>query len=501
MKIVVKGSILVFSSVLMSYVIAFARRLVIVRALSTADYGIFALAISIVSLGIVISELGLKDGAQRFVALHRGRGDLERAKGTVYGTAILFTVAAVVTTAALMSSSGAVSSLLDKPELNRALFLLAFLLPIWGATELIVACYQGFEIVAPKVIFDSIGRSLLSTVAVVVAALLFNTLHALVLAFVLGNALTLAALVVYMHYRRFPGLTHIKPRLEIRKLLLFSLPLAVGGFAGQIMHQTDTVMLGYFGTARQVGIYNAAVPLHDLLPVFMVAAGFMYAPVAARMIGEGKDDELRALYLSLTKWLIMFTLPAGIILLFYPSEILRLLFGVRYVGAAYVLQVLVVGGLVRAVVGLNVTTLIAYGKSTLTMLDTVSFAILNIVLNLLLIPRYGINGAAIATTASLITGGIVVSGQVYYFYRIQPIDKNCIKPILASLPALIALYYPLKAALRLTLWILPFYYFLFLAVSIGAVIVTRSLETTDRVLYRALRQRLLATLPGKWKRL
>ena len=499
MKVVARGSALVFISVLLCYAILFVRRLVIVRSLSTDDYGLFSLAMSIVFLFLTISLLGLNKGAQRFVALYRGKGDLEGAKGTVYGTAILFAIAALVTTAALMATSGVMSSLLDKPGLGWILFMLAFLIPISGATGLIIACYQGFEMVTAKII-GSIGPDLLTTIAVILAILLFGTLHSIVLALLLGSALMLVVLVLYMYHTGFPGFSGIKPRLELRKLLLFSVPLGISGIASQVLVHTDTIMLGYFGTAKQVGMYNAAVPLFHLVPIFLTAMAFIYAPVAARMVGQGKDDELRVLYPNVTKWLFIFTLPMCFIFLFYPSQVLRLLFGARYVGAAYVLQILVIGAFAHAVVGPNGMTLIAYGKSTLVMLDTVLVATLNVILNLIFIPRYGISGAAVATAVSLVVRNIIFSGQIYCLYRINPFNRDYIKTFLVSVLGFAIFYYPLKAALGLALWFLPFCYFLLLSVFVGAVLITRSIDETDLALYEAIKNRFLATFPGKWRK-
>ena len=499
MKIVAKGSILLLVSVFIAQFITFARRLVIVRSLSTADYGVFSLAMSIVLLGIVVSGLGLAIGSQRFIALYRGKGDMERAKGTLYAGAVLFAIATVVVTAALMAGSDAIASVLDMPDLTWILFVMAFLLPTTGAADLIISYFQGFEIITAKAYFGCIGRSVLTTAAVIVAALVHKTVLAMVLALVVGNAVVLATLVYYAH-KRFPDLSDVKPRVEYKKLLLFSLPLAATGVTAQVMVQTDTIMLGYFSTAKEVGIYNAAVPLYHLLPLFLIAVAFIFAPVAARMIGERKQGELRELYASVTKWLFVFTLPAWFIFFFYPSQLLELLFGARYMGAAFALQILSAGEFVHTLVGPNGTTLTSYGKTTLLMIDAVLAAILNIVLNLLLIPRYGISGAAIATAISLAVSNVLVSGQLYYYYRIHPFRSNYIKSVIAGLLVLLVLYYPLKAALGLTLWFLPLYYLVFLAVSFGAVVLTGSVDTIDRVLYEAIKDRFLASLPERWRR-
>lgn len=498
LKIVAKGGILVFASVLLEHVFTFARRLIIVRSLSTSDYGVYSLGISIVMLALVIAGMGIDVGVQRFVGIYRGRGDLEGVKGTVYSSVIVTIIAILVTTGLLMLSSGSISSLLDMPKLSWIIMVMALLIPLMRITTLIVNIYRGFEIVTPKVFFMCIGNGLITLTTVIVAVLVFDTLDSIVVALVIGNAISMAALIGYVLLRPTPLPKELKPRFEYRKLLIFSVPLIVGGFASQIMLQTDTVMLGYFTTAARVGVYNAAVPLYRVLSIFLVAVGFIYAPVAARMIGEKKHGELRVLYPSVTKWLFMFTMPAWFIFFFYPSETLQFFFGSRYVGAAFALQILALGEFVHTIVGPSGQTLIAYGKTYLSMFNIVTAAVLNVILNLVLIPRYGIGGAAIATAISLFAQNVLFSGQIYYYYRINPFTRDYIKPVVASLLVLVALYYPMKLVLGITIWVLPIYYIAFLACSLGMVVLTGSIDSTDLALYRAIKQRLLGSIPEKW---
>ncbi|MBU4174945.1 MAG: flippase [Actinobacteria bacterium] len=496
LQTVAKGSMVVFIGFGVGRLLTFARRLVIIHSISQADYGLFTLGLSIVMFATALCGLGLAEGTQRFVALYRGKGDLESVKGTFYSAFGISMVSTLLFMVVLMFASGPISSLLDKPGLSSILFVQSLIMPVSMAIFIIIAFYQGYENAFPKTAFGEIGLGVLTLATVVIAAALHWGFHGIVAAFVLGHLLALLPLLAYLS-RSFPGsLKSVKPKYEIKELISFSLPIMFAVFAGEIMYHTDTVMLGYYESSKQVGIYNGAVPLYLMLAIFLVAVGFMFGPVAARMIGEKKDKALLDLYKSVTKWSFLFTLPACLLFLLYPTEVLRLFFGERYTAAATALQLLAVGEVVHTLLGPNDRILVAYGKTRLLLVDIVATAALNVALNMTLIPRWGINGAALATVISLVLANILFSSQVFRSHRLHPFSWNYAKSVIASTAGILVLYYPLKLGLKVTCWVLPLYYAVFLGVSLAAVILTGSVDDTDRALYRAIKRRFSGILSG-----
>jgi len=497
MKIVARGGTMVLAGLFLAHVFTFTRRLVIIRALPESDYGLFSLGMSICLLVYSLSTLGLDIGAQRHIALYRGRKDPEGIKGTIYTAGSLSAIAILVATAGLMLCARPIASLLDKPDLAWVLFTLAFLFPAMRFIRLVAAFYQGFEITWVKALLVEVGVSFVTMVAVIIALMLDGGLFGVLLAFILGYMVILIVVMAFL-FARFPGRERsVTARYDVRILLAFSLPLAFAAVAREIMVYLDTIMLGFYETARQVGIYNAAVPLYRILPIFLMALGFIYAPVAARLIGEKKEGALDRLYTSVTKWLFLLTIPGLCICLFYPSGTIALLFGSRYTEAAFALQMLAVGELVHTLLGPNARTLVAYGRTRIVMVATIATAAVNLLLNLWLIPRYGINGAAVATAVSLVLLNLLVSWLLYRHYRIQPFHSSYIKPLLLSAACLAVLYYPLKAAVGISHWLLPVCFVVFMAVTLGSVVVTGGIDEEDRALYYAIKERFFKMLSGK----
>jgi O-antigen/teichoic acid export membrane protein len=257
------------------------------------------------------------------------------------------------------------------------------------------------------------------------------------------------------------------------------------------MIQMDTLMLGYYVTSDQLGFYNAAYLLSSVLPIFLMSVSTIYMPVASGLVAREKNLELKNVYRSTTKWLFLFTLPLFITFFLFPSQIMGLAFGGGYPTAALALQLLCLGDFVHTLLGPNSMTLIAYGHSRILMIAAAVATLVNIILNVILIPRWGITGAAIASFIALILVNMLVSGYLYKRYRIHPFGSSYVKPVVILVVISAALYYPLLSLLDLSRWLLLTYYFLFLLLGLGTVYVSGSVESTDRMLITAVKQRLL----------
>ena len=111
-------------------------------------------------------------------------------------------------------------------------------------------------------------------------------------------------------------------------------------------------------------------------------------------------DEVRRIYAAATGWVVRLSLPAFVALLVFPDELLRL-FGPDFAAGAAVTVILALGQLVNAATGPCGTLLNMSGRVALNMADNLAALVLNVLLNLWLIPAYGIVGAAVAWAVSL----------------------------------------------------------------------------------------------------
>ena len=163
----------------------------------------------------------------------------------------------------------------------------------------------------------------------------------------------------------------------------------------------------------------------------------------------------------------------------FPETVLGFLFGSNYAPAANALRVLSLGFIISNLLGPNRATLIVMGKSQFTMWTTLAAAVLNIGLNIVLIPPLGIEGAAIASTMALVAINLIVSWKIYSLARIQPLSKNLIKPTIVSLVLIFFIQFIFGNFVAVTWWMLPLVLFLYYGIYGLAILLTRSFDKED----------------------
>ncbi len=481
---IVKGSGLVLAGALVALVLNFFSKLILARGFSVSDYGVFNLAIAVLSfLGLLVA-LGLPEGVAREVSYYRVK-DPGRVESIVSMSFFLALVAGVVGGVSLFFTSGVLAGFLRVPMLSFALRALSFALPFQALLTLVVSVARGFGRVREKIFFQDIGVSLFWLLGLLFVYFVSLPFCYVFVAYVAAYALSLAALLAYERSRGLLSLGLVfDPGLAAR-LLSFSLPLLFTGVMGFVMNWTDTLMLGYLRGPRVVGVYNAAAPLARLLTVPIGVAGFMFLPVVSELYARGEMSELRRVYQVVAKWLFLVSLPLFAAYVLFPGLVVSVVFGARYIGGSVALVVLSLGFIFHVLMGLNGMSLVALGETRLIALYNLVAALLNVVLNALLIPVYGIVGAAAATAASYILGNTLSTLRLYKEYRVQPFYASYVKTLGIAFLLLIAL----KAlSMRAPGWLgAGLYISLYMIFFLLLLVVTRSIDREDVELLRVLR--------------
>lgn len=164
---------------------------------------------------------------------------------------------------------------------------------------------------------------------------------------------------------------------------------------------TDTLMLGAIKNEYQVGLYNAAYKVSTLITIGYFAVNTVVTPKFSTLFSKGDMSGLEKLAKNATRLSLVVSLPIMIILVVF-AEYCMSLFGTEFMEAVPALLILAVGQFVSAGVGSVLSILVMCRQEKNLKYVTLFAALLNVVLNYVLIPEYGINGAAISTSVSLI---------------------------------------------------------------------------------------------------
>jgi O-antigen/teichoic acid export membrane protein len=196
----------------------------------------------------------------------------------------------------------------------------------------------------------------------------------------------------------------------------------------------ETLVLGFVGLTTGVGIFAVAGRLSSLGTMFFLAVGNISTPIIADFHNRGELGQLKKLYQTTTKWVVMFNIPLFLFLVLFSKPLLSI-FGSDFIYGAPALIVLAIGNLVYTGTGLGANILDMTNHTKINSANSAILVIVTIASDLLLIPRWGVIGAAAASAFSTVIVNVVCLIEVYALLKMHPYELAILKPILAGLIA------------------------------------------------------------------
>lgn len=447
-KWVAKGAGIVIVGTFISKAIMYFYRILVAQELGPEAYGVLSLGLAVFWVCASISNLSLPAGVKRFVSKFIGTGEESKIRG-VYVSALQLTLPAAFLAATVLFLTAPFieerffnTDAFSQDQVVLFLRLFAVAVPfqvLYQITNAVVVAHKRMEymVLADK-IYRSLSTLLVTALLIFLGYGLFGAVAAQLFAIV-----TVSFLIVYLLQTRvFPVLSSSGTGFRNhRSLFFYSYPLMLSGMIGLITGWTDTLMLGWFDTATNVGIYNAALPTAQLLAVVGGAFSSILFPVVSTMYAKGKKEQSVEVTATAVKWIFSFSFPFVIIMILFSDSILRFLFGSTYAAGAIALGVLSAAYFMHTVMSYAMQFIKTEERTRLVLFNSLVIAILNFGLNIYLIPLYSQTGAGIATAASLALGGILAVVETWYFFGVQPYRVRKIFPAFLSTVISIGIVY------------------------------------------------------------
>lgn len=409
----IRGSSLLLSGKLMAVGTKFVAQVLVVRYLSTSDYGAWAYALAAVSFLGGFAHLSLNRSVSRFAAIYHEREQYDRFFGImvlVLGT-ILLTGSVFI--AGLHLFPDLFERLTGSEETALSLlFVMILLVPLEALDTLLISIFATFS--RPRAIF--VRRYVITPFVQLGVVLLLLGLQAdiLFLAYgYVGGTLFGVLVSAWLLYRilveqellsRIPsvGLT-----IPAREVFSFSVPMMSSDWLKSLTHSSGALVLGYFHGVDAVALLRVVVPVAVLNQLVMQSFHLLYVPHASRMFSRGDRGGINDLYWQTSLWIAVLTFPVFAVTLAAATPLTVLLFGARYEASGLILSILAVGQYAQACLGFNGSTLTVLGKVRYILVINLTAAVLNVALTFTLVPMFGAVGAAAALSATMIAHNIL----------------------------------------------------------------------------------------------
>lgn len=381
--------------------LSFIAALLLARLLGAAGYGIYSYSLAWVGLLAVPAGLGMQPLVLRLVASHRARSEWGLLRGILHRSGQLVLVSSCVVTAA----AAATAPFLVSGASALATFRLGLLLlPLVALGQARAAVLQGLERILSGQLPDLVLRPLVFLGFVLAASLSPHRALSAPEAMVYQLLAAMAALLfvaVSAHRRLPPEARSAAPEYRTRswiqgarRLLLLALIHALNG-------QADLLVLGCFEDPATVGVYAAAVRCVAPLGFIVIALDAAFAPVIARLHAIGDRRRLEEEVIRTARAALALALAAAFVILLCGRPLLSL-FGSGFERGLGALSILCLGQLAATGAGSVGTLLLMTGHEKETAIYLGGAALVNLTLNVLLIPCLGMEGAACASAVTLI---------------------------------------------------------------------------------------------------
>ena len=344
---------------------------------------------------ILLSYFGVNDSTRKFVAQYNKTGELNNVLKSSLKLRLIFSLTFTVI---LILVHKPLAILVGRPEFAPLFLLSAPLIILAGFVEFLKNIFMGLHRIIYNFFVNFLEYSL--KLILVIACLTVSLDLANII-----NSFTIACLITsvigfYILYTKFYGEneTHVENDFVVT-IFRYSIPLFFISIGFLIATEVDTLMLGLLSTDAEVGTYAVAKQIIIKLPHISLAMAMGTMPVFAKL-NEGNKEELKKLFYKLlrTNALIFAIISLGIV--FLSQFFVPLIFGVEYNSSVLPLQILTIY-LVGFSFSIFLSTFLDYqGLAKKRAVNLSVSMVLNIVLNLILIPEYGAVGAAIATSIS-----------------------------------------------------------------------------------------------------
>ncbi len=432
-----KGGSIVASGRLFAYATRVLVVYLMARALGADHYGLYSIALSTATVIAGAAAFGLHTTLVRYVAVYRNRKDEAELWGLLQlGIGLSLLLSTLMAIGLFTLSHVVAEQIYDRSELVPLLQIMAIVIPFMTMSTVVAGATRGFKKMHYGVIAQNVVQVLVRLVLIAIMFVIgMKAIHAVVI-FGVANIIV-AALLLYFLHREFPLNRSLRfAKHNRRELLSFSVPVWISGLLRTFRANIQTLLLGTFYTAAGVGIFAVVSRTNLLGRMTLNSISTSARPIIAEIHADDDRAQLANIYHTTGRWAVTINIPIFLVLMFFSEAILAI-YGDEFIGGAIALRILAVAELIDAMTGICGAIIDMTGYTKLKLANSITQLVLSIGVSILLIPRYGLIGAAVG---ALIVNAVINNLrmiEVWYLFRILPFDRTFIKPALAALVAVI----------------------------------------------------------------
>lgn len=414
---IAKGSIVILIGSFLYRIGGYIYKVAMANLLGPAGYSILSITWPLQGFFIIIAGAGLPPAIAKHVSEYHAQNDTEMVKAVISIALTMMTGFGLIFSVIIFFLAHPIAVGLNNPEATLPFQLIALITPFSVIVGAMRGTFQGFYQMTNILITRAVELIFMVVGAIVLVWVGLNVAGA-----VIGTALGfMAALVaaVYLFQRdvrkKFSSprklLSKSKPALGFsdkigiaKMLILFSVPVVITGLAELALYDMATFVIAYYyPSSNLAGYFNVSSTIARLPLIISMAVATSVLPATAEAMSL-KDHALLKTYIRQSYRYVSFVvIPLCVGTVVFAAPIIKLLFGQEFLPGVAALQILAAGMLFFTLYTISSSISQGLGKPRLPMYVLIAGITVDLILSLTLIPTYGINGAAVATSLASLT--------------------------------------------------------------------------------------------------
>jgi len=375
----------------------FLQNPIMARYLGPDGLGLYSMVTMVAGIVSLIAGIGINGAVVKYVAEYKD--DKGRLHAVVSSGLITMTIFGVISSMVLFILSDTLASMFRMPSLSFLFKIYAFIFPFLLTYEVIMGLFNGLREMKYYSFINTFQGFL--TFSFIVASLFLGFgVEGAVVGTMLAVITAMGIATIIM--KKFVHFTIFDYKKNTKMLTLFGSRLMAANSINLIYSRSDIFLIGYFLTATDVGYYAAALSLSRFFWRVPQSIQMITYPATSEYWSKGKHESLSKMIDISMKYSACILLIVGLGVWFFAKDIVTFLFGEKFIYAVLPLQILLIGTVINGATSRSIGgSLAGAGHPELDLIKVSISATVNVLLNILLIPSFGIIGAAVATTISL----------------------------------------------------------------------------------------------------
>ncbi len=419
-----KGGAVAFILQVLSTAFGFLNTILLAKILGVGGTGEVFLAISVLNVCALLAGFGMQAAMMRFVPFYIEKREGAKLKGVIYFVLKFCFLLSVIFAALILLLSRFISiDLFHSVGLLKLLPITALILPLYVLNDVMRGILKGYKDTFRALLPHLVITPLLKIIVFLLLSLKGGSPIYAIVALLLGEIFAILFSIMFL-FGRMDKLKPLYRWSEYKKVLGTASTMIFTGFSVFLFTQADLWIVGMFISTESVGIYGVVARLVTLIAFSLGAFSTIIPPIMSAVHTSGDRSELQKLVSKSTRWILSISMPIVLIFIFEGNFILKYAYSEKFADGYLALVILCIGQLINAGSGLVGWLLQMTGAHKTFMKITIFWGIINVILNIILVPHFGIIGAALSTAFCLSMVNIVSVWVIHNKFSILTLAKG-----------------------------------------------------------------------------